>query len=171
MSLDLSGVANVVKDTLRTADEYATHDPKLAAELSLKAYEICREFDIDVTAFDDGAATTSTAHRLRADNVTFLDQSLERDGARVRPVVAEDQDQLEHILNLQRTLIDEQSTRTGHDRGRGAAGKPAALEGVQLLTGRRPLQDPSKCDRINRSNPGDQRGYSRRKSAFGRRLS
>jgi hypothetical protein len=117
MSLDLSGVASVVKDTLRTADEYAEHDPKLAAELSLKAYEICREFDIDVTSLEDG--TTPNLHRLQPRNVTFLDQDIAKGSNRVRPVVAEDQDQLERILSLQKTLVDEQSTQTSRERGDG----------------------------------------------------
>ena len=107
MVFDLSGVKVVVQDILRAADEYSSHDPELATEMSLRAYEICREFDIDLASFEE---------RKKAGPETRVAEPLliaTPDNLLVRGQADEDQDQLVHILDLQRTLVDEQSVVDG----------------------------------------------------------
>lgn len=109
MTLDLSGVINVVKDTLRAADEYSSHDPKLSAELSLRAYEICREFGIDVASLGQVKETAPPIDVAEIASIAALDGLPVQGQARKHPSAVEDQDRLDRILDLQRTLVDEQS--------------------------------------------------------------
>lgn len=119
MALDLSGVTKTVQDTLRAADEYTSHDPKLSAELSLRAYEICREFGIDVASLDEGKETAPHLDVPDTASIVERDELLVQGQADKHPKVAEDQDQLIHILDRQKTLVDAQVGNDGRQPNAG----------------------------------------------------
>ena len=109
MVFDLSGVKVVVQDTLRASDEYSSHDPKLATELSSKAYEICREFDINVASLDERKSIEPHSHARGTASATKHDSEPDHGQADNHLDAFEDQDQLCHTLDRQRALLEVQA--------------------------------------------------------------
>ena len=110
MVLDLSHVTQVVQDTLRAADEYALHDPDLASELALRAYDICREFGIDVASLEAGDKSGSRVHFGKMASKSLTGNSAGGRQASNDEIVADEQSQLFHILDLQKTIVQDQPT-------------------------------------------------------------
>ena len=109
MSLDVSGAEQLVRDFLQMSDDFRAHDPDLSAELTSKAHEICRDFDIDVGSLGEGKVVEPT--------FDFLDAAImaeqESDAVRAEPLESpetiEEQDQLLQILDHQRALVQAQA--------------------------------------------------------------
>lgn len=139
MVLDLSGVTEIVRDTLRAADEYASHDPELSADMSLRAYEICREFDIDVASLDEEKETASRLDVPETASIVERDESLVQDQPAKDPTAAEDQDQLIHILDRQRTLVDAQTADDGRQPNAGPRSNWSSWKIFNLLVRPQPI--------------------------------
>lgn len=112
MNLDKLGAVEratfeLAKDLLRTRDRYQPHDPELAAAFSSKAYEICRDFDIDCalieSTLDSQQGEVSAGSIARSNAVETSDPNAED----------ETSDQaLQDILGKQREVVGDQFRET-----------------------------------------------------------
>lgn len=91
-------------DLLRTRDRYYPHDPKLAAAFSSKAYEICKDLDIDCalveSMLDSPRGEISDVPITRIQSVKSVESDTEDE---------ESDRALHDILGKQREIVGDQS--------------------------------------------------------------
>ncbi|MGI9450683.1 MAG: hypothetical protein ACR2QH_08630 [Geminicoccaceae bacterium] len=109
MSLDVSGAEQLVRDFLQMSDDYRAHDPDLSAELTSKAHEICRDFDIDVSSLGEGKAVVPKLDFLDAATMAEHESEAVEAEPSESPEAIDEQDQLLQILDHQRALVQAQA--------------------------------------------------------------